>query len=169
MTKKSISTFLRIPVVYQIASFLTTTKFVVDGNSMKPTLRHGHHILINAMAYSFATPSRGDIIIFQHPVSQMHVVKRIVGTPGEHIQITGGQVFVNGQPITETNPSSRTVANSSSPSSWWCGDDQYYVLGDNRASSLDDSRNFGGIQRRSILGKVWIRVWPLTSLGFIQK
>ena len=169
MTKKNISTFLSIPGAYQIACLLATKKFVVDGNSMKPGLKHGHHILINSLAYRFVAPARGDIITFQHPISHMYLVKRIVGTPGEHIQITGGQVFVNGQLITEINPSGKTLANTSSPSSWWCDDDQYYVLGDNRASSLDDSRHFGAIQRRSILGKVWIRVWPPASLGFIPK
>ena len=169
MTKKNISTFLSIPGAYQIAWLLATKKFVVDGNSMKPGLKHGHHILINSLAYRFVAPARGDIIIFQHPISHMYLVKRIVGTPGEHIQITGGQVFVNGQPITEINPSGKTLANTSSPSSWWCDDDQYYVLGDNRASSLDDRRHFGTIQQRNILGKVWIRVWPPKSLGFIQK
>ena len=117
MTKKNISTFLSIPGAYQIACLLATKKFVVDGNSMKPGLKHGHHILINSLAYRFVAPARGDIIIFQHPISHMYLVKRIVGTPGEHIQITGGQVFVNGQPITEINPSGKTLANTSSPSS----------------------------------------------------
>ena len=155
------------PCIHHIASLLTATRFVVRGDSMESALSDGHYILVKRRAYRLAQPVRGDIVLFTHPAGDLrYLVKRIVGMPGEHIQIAGKRVLINDETLVETYASEVTLLESPFPSQWHLDDQQYFVMGDYRSDSYD-SRRFGPIEQRHIIGKAWLRYWPPTAWGGI--
>ena len=128
---------------------------IIIGNSMEPALYNGEEVLLNKIIYQFSTPKRGDVIAF-HPNGDENThlyVKRIVGLPGETIQIKQGSVYINGEMHamdTETNEAgiAADVVELS--------DDDYFVMGDNRENGEDSrSANIGNVSRDMIVGKVW--------------
>lgn len=143
-----------------LAFFMRTPQ--VSGLSMAPHIDSGEVVLINTMAYRFGSPERGDIIAFHHDAPTPEIfIKRIIGLPGDSVAIEKGQVIVNGTPVAEPYvryPDQRTFAAVTVPAG------ALYVLGDNRADS-DDSRFWGFVQRRDVLGKAMLGIWPLAHLG----
>lgn len=132
----------------------------VDGRSMVPTLQDQQYILVNRAAYFFHPPSRGDIIVFAYPVDpSQDYIKRIVGVPGDRVQVNQeGVVSVNGVPLHESYVNDTT--NPYRPTDMKLGPDQYFVLGDNRGDS-SDSRVWGPVPRKNIIGQAWLVYWPL--------
>ena len=126
---------------------------VVRGRSMDPTLRDGDHYLLNRLAYVAKDPKRGDVVVLRDPGHSDMAVKRIVGMPFETVTIREGWVFINGKKLQETYISSGilTRVEAHAPSQFELGKDEYFMLGDNRDSS-EDSRYYGPIHRRSIMG-----------------
>ncbi|HEV3152741.1 MAG TPA: signal peptidase I [Candidatus Baltobacteraceae bacterium] len=146
--------------VLALAFFMRTPQ--VFGLSMAPHIASGEIVLINTMSYRFGAPGRGDIIAFRHdgPTPQIFI-KRIIGVPGDHVRIDLGRVFVNGTPLNEPYvqyPDVRSFPDVIVPA------DSLYVLGDNRAAS-DDSRFWGFVPRRDVLGKALAGIWPLGHFG----
>lgn len=136
--------------------------FYVKGASMEPSFYDHEYLVIDEISYRFKEPVRGDIIVFHYPVDpKQYFIKRIIGLPGETIQITNNHVFVNGEqlkePYLDENLATRgEIVITLQP-------DEYFVLGDNRGYSLD-SRSFGPLPRRYIVGKTWIRGWPFNKI-----
>lgn len=136
--------------------------FYVKGASMEPTFEDHEYLVIDEISYRFKDPVRGDIIVFRYPRDpKQYFIKRVIGLPGETIQITGSHVFINGEQIDESylDESIKTVGEivvTLQP-------DEYFVLGDNRSFSLD-SRSFGPLPRQYIVGKTWIRGWPFNKI-----
>lgn len=128
----------------------------VKGASMVPNFADGELLLTEKVSYRFNQPTRGDIVVFQAPGRDVDFIKRVVGLPGETVQVSEGNVFINGQKITEAyinvatdGEINRTLA-----------DDEYFVMGDNRGASLD-SRAIGPIKKDTIRGKTWLVYWPV--------
>ncbi len=140
--------------------------FVVEGSSMHPTLMQGDRLIVSSLSYLLGEPSRGDVIVFQYPYGpERDFVKRIIGLPGETVAIQNGQIFIDGRPL----PPEAYVQNRSSETAppVTLGDDEYFVMGDNRTGS-SDSRSWGPLQRHFIIGKAWLIYMPLDRFQFLQ-
>lgn len=133
---------------------------VVYGQSMEPNLHENERLIIDKLSYQLRAPQRHDIVVLDLPHMDELLVKRIIGLPGELVEIRHGEVFVNGEPIAEPFP--HDLGFQSSPPVI-LGPLTYFVLGDNRENS-NDSRAFGPIRRDTIVGRVWLRYWPLNQL-----
>ena len=140
--------------------------FYVKGASMEPSFYDNEYLVIDEISYRFKEPIRGEIIVFRYPRDpKQFFIKRIIGLPGETIQITGNHVFVNGEQIEEPYLSAETETKGESVITLQA--DEYFVLGDNRSFSLD-SRNFGPLKQEFIVGKTWIRGWPFDKITVFE-
>ena len=142
----------------------------VMGTSMAPTLADGDQLIVEKVSYYFSDPQRYDIIVFPYPEDpQKHYIKRIIGLPGETVQIVDGYVYINGEPLDEHygNEVMNNAGVATTPIV--LGDDEYFVLGDNRNNS-EDSRYaaVGNIKRSDISGRAWLRIWPFDSIGMLK-
>ncbi|MFA5629069.1 MAG: signal peptidase I [Dehalococcoidales bacterium] len=146
------------------------TKAIVDGSSMEPSLSHGQRILVNKVSYLFSGPDRGDIIVFDPPLSsQNDYIKRVIGLPGESVEIKDGTVYIhqadgNIIPLDESYILDEPVYNYKSgiiPEGY------YFVLGDNRNNSGDSHLGWF-VPRKNIVGKAWFSYSPLSDFGFVQ-
>lgn len=168
-----ISWIVDIAVVIALAAYIVYcfgTKVQVTGNSMSPVLNSGEVVLMNRLAYDLGNPKRFDVAVFyQDHIDQDHNLKRIIGLPGETIQIKDNKVYVNGIPLdAEAELQSVSIAGIAEyPIE--LEDNEYFLLGDNRESS-EDSRfaGIGNIRRDQLVGKVWLRFQPLEQLAFIR-
>ncbi|MDE7326465.1 MAG: signal peptidase I [Lachnospiraceae bacterium] len=162
--------------VLQIAAVIFLAWFVINvvlektsvlGDSMEETLSDGDSIIVNKFAYLFKKPERGDVIVFKQSGSEhdYYDLKRIVGLPGETIQIKEGAVYINGQEIKEKVNCERMLIPGLAKDPFTLEEGEYFVLGDNRNNS-EDSRfaNVGTIVEGEIVGKAWLR---LNEFGFI--
>ncbi|BCJ95086.1 signal peptidase I [Anaerocolumna cellulosilytica] len=154
---------LQIAAVILFAYLITNyalEKTTVLGNSMEPTLVEQDKIIINKFAYRFARPKRYDVVVFKQTNKEHSYlnIKRIIGLPGETIQISGGSVFINGTVLAEQIPVEAMVNSGLAEEEITLDENEYFVLGDNRNSS-EDSRfaNIGNILADDIIGKAWIR------------
>ena len=128
----------------------------VDGFSMNPTLQNGEYILVNRLAYVIGHPSRGDIIVFRLPQDeQQDLIKRVIGLPGDTINVNGGVVKINGQILNEPYIAQAPLYNGE----WTVPDGALFVLGDNRNDSRD-SHQWGLLPMDHIIGKSEVIYWP---------
>jgi signal peptidase I len=143
--------------------------FYIPSTSMVPTLKVGDRVLVNKLSYHLHDVHRGDIVVFTAPpgteTAQIKdLVKRVVGLPGDSIEgRNDGHIYINGRMLSEPylhGVSSKQFAPKQVPAN------SYFVLGDNRPSSKD-STVFGPISRSMIVGRVFVRIWPITHLGFL--
>jgi len=139
---------------------------------MLPSFHDGENLLTNKITYRFKKPLRGDVITFKAPQNQNYdYIKRIIGLPGEKIKIVESQIYINNSLYSESSYLPEDVYTSSGN---FIGENeeitvpqnQYFVLGDNRSHS-SDSREWGFIPTKNIIGKAWLRYWPFSKLGFI--
>ncbi len=147
--------------------FASFKGFKADGVSMEPVIENGDHLIVNRLAYGhrdfglldwlpgltfgrWGTPGRGDIIVFQSPVEDKELVKRVVGLPGETVSVSEGNVRINGQLLPEPYTTGSTLC--AFKCTWTVPDDSYFVLGDNREHSLD-SRGGWFVPLENIAGK----------------
>jgi signal peptidase I len=136
------------------------------GYSMTPTLEDEQFLVVNKLGYRLHEPQRGDIVVFRDPrSSDRKLIKRVIGLPGEMLEIRQGQVFVNEYPLDEPYIQSRGRY-STSPAPVPSG--QYYVLGDNRNNS-SDSHNWGTLPGNEIVGKAWLSYWPPRLWGVVPR
>ena len=137
----------------------------VEGQSMEPNLHNNQRLIIEKISYHFHPPQRGDIVVIT--IANRHsdpLIKRVVGLPGETIEIKDGHVYINGHMLTEPYLEQLTYGNTG-PHVIAPG--YVFVLGDNRGAS-NDSRSFGEVQTSSIVGRAWFRYWPLDEIGFLR-
>lgn len=136
---------------------------VVFGASMQPLLYHRQRLVVEKVSYRFQEPKRGDVIVVESPGSEANLIKRLVAMPGDTIAIEAGVVHLNGNPIRE--PYVHHVSAEDHLRQYQLRPDEYFVMGDNRVNS-HDSRNFGPIEEREIVGRAWLRYWPLPDMKF---
>jgi signal peptidase I len=141
--------------------------FRVQGTSMQPLLADGERIIVNKLAYRFGAVDRGDVVVFWYPRDpSVSFIKRVVGRPGDVVELRGGQLYVNGDKVREEYVRTDfrdhdSMAPVTVPPGY------YYVLGDHRTSS-NDSRSWGEVPEKYIYGKAWLRFWPLSKIGVIR-
>jgi signal peptidase I len=136
----------------------------VEGTSMAPLLSDQERIFINKFVYRFEPIERGDVIVFWYPIDHSKsFIKRVVGLPGETIELRGGRVFVNSRELKEPYVPASYLDSSSAPA-LLIPQDEYFVMGDHRDSS-NDSRVFGPVSRQNIYGKAVFAYWPVDHFG----
>jgi signal peptidase I len=144
---------------------LVLPRSIVRGHSMEPNLYEGNRLAGSPVPYWFTQPGRGDIVML-HPVEEggPNLVKRIIGLPGETIEIREQQVYVDGQLLAEAYIQEPCQMYRCHNATWVLSAGQYFVMGDNRNSSYD-SRNYGAVSGDHIMAKVVFRWWPLQAVG----
>lgn len=135
----------------------------VHNVSMQNTLVEGQRLIEDKWSYRFHSPERGDIVIINGPESELRLVKRVIGLPGDVIDIRNGEVYINGEKLVESYTKGQTFAGGFDiPVTVEPG--YLFVLGDNREHSMD-SRDLGPIKLGSIEGKAVFRIWPISEFG----
>ncbi|MFI5175659.1 MAG: signal peptidase I, partial [Terriglobia bacterium] len=139
----------------------------VEGVSMLPRIEDQERIFVNKFIYRFKPIARGDVIVFSYPLDpQRFFIKRVIGMPGETVQIRDGKVMIDGRELMESYIPRKFQAPENDPPIT-VGSDHFYVLGDHRNSS-NDSRSWGLVPRRNIYGKAVLCYWPLEKLSLIH-
>ena len=172
-----------------IKTFLVQA-FFIPSESMVPTLEVGDRVLVNKLVYDFGEPQRFDIIVFEDPKAQepdrgvfgaiwhwmteglgfasaqeQDYIKRVIGLPGEEIELRAGEVFINGERLDEpanVRPEPDPYGPTTVPP------DHVFVMGDNRVNSSDSRDNFGPIPYEKIVGKAFVLLWPPSRLEFLS-
>lgn len=142
----------------------------VSGHSMETTLSHGDQLIVDKISYRFRDPDRYDIVVFPYQYEEKtYYIKRIIGLPGETVQIVDGYVYIDGQQLDEHYGNEVMLDPGIAEEPVTLGNDEYFVLGDNRNNSQDSrAANVGVIHRKDLLGRAWIRIWPLSEFGVIK-
>ncbi len=158
---------LIIAVVIYLGLQLVIDSRVIPSSSMEPTLQIGQRLIVSKLTYNFHEPERGDIIVF-HPPNEPRdstpFIKRIIGLPGETVEVQNNTVYINGQPLDEPYVKETiryTMSKVTVPRN------EYFVLGDNRNVS-GDSHTGWTVPRENIIGKVWLTTWPPSAWGFAE-
>ena len=145
----------------------------VEGASMENTLHNGDNLIVVKLSYRFHDPERFDIIVFPFQFQDnTYYIKRIIGLPGETVQIMDdGSIYINGEKLEENYGMEvikpETIGRAAEPIE--LGDDEYFVMGDNRNNSSDSRTDMvGNIKRENIIGKAWLRIWPVSDFGVLQ-
>ncbi len=158
-------------VVLSLVIFLLIRQVVqnyrIESHSMEPNFYEGQFILVNKLAYKLGAPQRGDVIVFHNPNNtDEDYIKRVIGLPGDTVEILNQSVLINGEVLTEPYD-----MNMLRPDSYFgpyvVSPDHLFVMGDNRPNSKD-SRSFGELSSDLIVGKAWVRVWPITEFGRVM-
>jgi signal peptidase I len=158
-----ISAAIIIPIRYFLIQ-----PFYVKGASMEPNFFDHEYLIIDELSYRFSQPERGEIVVFRYPREpSQFFIKRVIGLPGETIEINKGDIILytaehpNGLVLEESYlVNERTTGKNKTT----LGEEEYFLMGDNRDESLD-SRSFGPVKRGGIIGRVWVRGLPLSRIG----
>ncbi len=157
----------RLPGVYSLLAFLLGRRVVVRGWSMRPTLSPDERVLFDRLAYRWAIPGRGDVVLASHPNRpRLRIVKRVVGLPGDRVAVEGERCWVNGMPYGETDDVGPTRPPASART-WTLGDDEWLLLGDAPYASTD-SRDFGPVGRDLIHARAWLVYWPVSRMRVVR-
>jgi signal peptidase I len=160
--REIVETALLTLIIFLVLNTLTG-RFQVRGSSMEPTLHDGQYLVVSKLAYWFRPPERGDIVVFRPPNGLSDdYIKRIVGLPGEQIEIRDEAVWMDGVLLDE----SYLVNPGSYSGEWSLGDGEYFVLGDNRSNS-SDSHSWGVLPQENVVGKAWLCYWPPEYWGLV--
>lgn len=145
----------------------------VDGSSMEPTLSHEDNLIVDKISYRVRDPERFDIIVFPFRYQEnTYYIKRIIGLPGETVQIDEqGNIYIDGEKLTESYGreiiKAENIGIAAEPVK--LGEDEYFVMGDNRNNSTDSRTEVvGNIHRDEIIGRAWVRIWPLSKFGVLK-
>jgi signal peptidase I len=155
LLREIIETALLTAIIFLLVN-TATGRFRIEGQSMEPNLHDGEYVLVDKVSYALHSPERGDVIVLLRPNPEKDLIKRIIGLPGDTIEVRNGQVYINGTVINE--PYLNQPTNSTTPARQ-VEPGRYFVMGDNRNNS-SDSRSFGSIARSEIVGRAWIVYWP---------
>ena len=155
---REILTTVLVALLFFVAIRAVVHNFEVNGFSMKPNLHDGQFIIVSKAAYWFASPQRGDIVVFQTGRLNHGIIHRIVGLPGELIELRNGDLYVNGEKREE--PYVRGHSVSASPRK--IPHDSFFIVGDNRAATSWDV-----VPQRDIVGRAWLIYWPISEWGLV--
>jgi len=160
-----------VVVLISLAWFLVYAfmgQTIINGQSMSPLLNAEDVCLVDRLKYDLGRPDRFDIVLFERADSEKLNVKRVIGLPGENVQIANGLVYINGEKLDDERIGSISLAGIAE-NVVELGKDEYFVLGDN-ADSSEDSRfaNIGNVKRKSIKGKLWMKIRPVAEAGLLN-
>lgn len=142
----------------------------VSGSSMENTLSDGDNLIVDKITYRFSDPKRYDIIVFPYQYEEnTYFIKRIIGLPGETVQIVDGIIYIDGEALQESYGREVMKNSGLAADPVTLGEDEYFVLGDNRNDSTDSrDPSVGKISRDRIIGRAWVRIWPLSKIGILR-
>ena len=173
LVREILSFLLYVAVVVGV-TFLTIhfvgQRTYVSGSSMENTLSDGDNLIVDKLTYRFSDPKRYDIIVFPYQYEDnTYFIKRIIGLPGETVQIVDGTIYINGEVLGESYGREVMKNSGMAADPITLGDDEYFVLGDNRNDSTDSrDPSVGKIKRNQIIGRAWVRIWPLSKIGILR-
>lgn len=155
-------------IVFPIRYFLFQP-FIVKGESMIPNLHPGDYLIVDEISYIIGKPQRGEVVILKYPLDQsQRFVKRIIGLPGETVEIKDGKITINkNDQFFILGEEYLDSASTDGSLKITLGNDQYFVLGDNRNSSYD-SRIWGVLPRKNIIGRAILKLFPLSDIDYIS-
>ena len=165
--------FILAMVIIVPIRYFVVQPFFVRGASMEPNFHDGEYLVIDQLSYRFREPKRGEVVVFQYPQDHSEFfIKRIIGLPGEEVRIEGGRITIRSSQYPEGIELSEAPYIPSDIRTGGQVDvqlesDEYFVLGDNRPAS-SDSRSWGAVDRDEIIGRTWVRAWPLSRLGILR-
>lgn len=163
MLREIVETILMAVVLYVAIDFCIG-RFRVENISMETTFTEGELVMVNKLNYKFSEPQRGDVVIFHSPVDEgKDYIKRMIGLPGDHIRVHDGTLFINGEKIEEPWLHETIEYNGD----WDVGENEYFVLGDNRNHS-SDSHVWGGVPRKNLIGNAFFVYWPLNHIRVVH-
>ena len=157
---------LSLFLAFGIRTYVAEARYVPTG-SMEPTIEINDRFMMDKLSYRLRDPNRGDIVVFTPPKALLeqnmkdNLVKRLIGLPGDRVEIKNGQVFINGTILTESYTKETTQYDMPMVT---VPDHQYLMLGDNRNNSYD-SHYWGFVPRENIIGRAWVRYYPFDRLG----
>ncbi|MDP3970155.1 MAG: signal peptidase I [bacterium] len=157
---------ISLAIIIPIRYFLIQS-FYVKGASMEPNYTDYEYLIIDELSYRFNDPVRGEVVVVHDPRdAKQFFIKRVIGIPGDEIDILNGKIVLNGVDLDETAYLDDSVVTDSAPGKrhFKLEDKEYFILGDNRPASYD-SRRFGPITYDDLIGRVWIRAWPFDRLA----
>lgn len=165
---ETLETIVMIALLVTLVN-LACGRFVVDGSSMAPNFETGQFILVSRVHYLIEEPQRGDIIVFHYPNGpEDDYIKRVIGTPGDVIELRDQQVYVNGTMLSEPYINEPCTPRACPDRTWDLGANEFFVMGDNRNHSTD-SRSFGPVERRFIVGEALLRYYPIEAVGSVAR
>ena len=172
--KEILSTSIYLLVVLCAAYLIITyvgQRTQVSGSSMETTLSDGDNLLVDKITYRFSEPKRFDIIVFTFQYdTDTYYIKRIIGMPSETVQIDyDGNIYINGSLLEESYGREVIQNPGRAAEPITLGEDEYFVMGDNRNNSSDSrDPSVGNIHRKDIIGRAWVRIWPFSKFGVLK-
>jgi signal peptidase I len=155
---------LILSVVLFVTINAISARIRVDGDSMIPTLVSGEYVVVNRLSYRLGSPQRGDIIVFHYPRDpKEEYIKRVIGLPGDEVEVLNGSVNIDGQPLDESYLNVKMNYNGT----WRVPTGQLFVLGDNRNNS-SDSHDWGMVPMDYVVGKAVLVYWPPPAWGLLE-
>lgn len=172
-----VETVVLTAILFWVIQSFVAQPFQVQQFSMQNTIQDSQYVLVDRLTPHFDAYHRGDIIVFTPPVSvdespdRKPFIKRVIGIAGDIVELRAGKVFVNGVELVEpylyaVDGKAQPTTQEADGTSWTIGPGQLLVMGDHRARS-SDSRQFGPIEVSSVIGRAWLRYWPLNDLGVL--
>lgn len=161
---------LIIGLTYLIITFVGQ-RTMVSGSSMETTLQDGDNLIVDKISYRFRDPKRYDIIVFPYKYEEdTYYIKRIIGMPGETVQIRDGYVYIDGKHLTSDIYGKEKIKDPQTAAEpVTLGDDEYFVMGDNRNHSMDSrDPGVGVLTRKDLIGRAWVRIYPFDNIGVIR-
>lgn len=172
--REAVSVLIYLAIVFVLTYLVVEfvgQRTVVSGSSMESTLSDGNNLIVDKLSYNFKDPERFDIIVFKYQHKEnTYYIKRIIGLPGETVQIDkDGSIFIDGNLLEEDYGNEVILNPGLAEEPFTLGEDEYFVLGDNRNGSTD-SRDplVGAVSEDWILGRAWVRIWPLSDFEILQ-
>lgn len=171
--REVVSTILYMAVILGLAFFVVTyvgQRTYVSGNSMLNTLEDGDNLIVDKVTYRFKEPERFDIIVFPFAhAKDTYYIKRIIGLPGETVQVLDGKIYIDGEILQESYGREVMQYGGIAETPITLGADEFFVLGDNRNASSDSrDPSVGIIHKDRIIGRAWVRIWPLNKFGVLK-
>lgn len=169
-SKKEWINWLKVIIItIMLAFFLRTFIFatsIVEGESMYPTLQDGERVIFNKIVYTISEPERGDIVIIHQPPK--NYVKRVIGLPGETLEVNNGQLYIDHQAYKQNFLTEEVLLQTNNFGPVEIPEDNYFVMGDNRLISKDSRNGLGYIPKDDIIGKSELIIYPFSEFGWIQ-
>jgi len=163
--REVLETIIPAVIIALVINLFLAQATQVYGQSMEPNLHHSQRLVVEKISYHFHGPRRGDVVVLRSPQRKSELlIKRVIGLPGEQVEIHDGLVYIDGVPLAEpylTQGTAGHVGPIIVPPL------HVYVLGDNRSFS-NDSRSFGPVPLENIVGRAWLSYWPLDQIGFVH-